>query len=33
MVDNTIHWIDLYQVDRAVSFINSYPLVSDLSIG
>ena len=32
-VDNTIHWIDLYQVDSAVSFINSYPLVSDLSIG
>ena len=31
-MDNTIHWINLYLVDRTVSFFVTYPLDSDLSI-
>ena len=27
-VDNAIHWINLYLVDRAVRFVNTYPLDS-----
>lgn len=32
-VDNGIHWINLYPVGSAVSFVNTYPLDSDLSVG
>ena len=32
-VDNTIHWINLYQVDRATGFPNIYLLDSNLSGG
>ena len=32
-MDNTIHWVNLYQVDNAVRFANAYPMDSDLSIG
>ena len=31
-MDNTIHWINLYLVDRTVGFFDTYPLDSDLSI-
>ena len=31
--DNTIHWINLYPVDNAVGFPNTYPLDSDFSVG
>ena len=30
-VDNTIHRINHYPVDSVVCFVNTYPLVSDLS--
>ena len=32
-VDNSIHWINLYLVDNANGFPNTYPLESDLSGG
>ena len=32
-VDNGIHWINLYPVGSAVSFVNTHPLDSDLSVG
>ena len=32
-VDNAIHWINLYPLDRATGFPNTYPLKSDLSHG
>ena len=32
-VDNAIHWINLYPLDRATGFPNTYPLDSDLSDG
>ena len=32
-VDNAIHRINLYPVDRAIGFHNTYPLDSDLSGG
>ena len=32
MLDSAIHWINLYRVDSAISFPNTYPLYSDLSI-
>jgi len=32
-VDNTMHWINLYAVDNAIGFLNTYPLESDLSGG
>ena len=28
-VDNTIHWINLYPVDNAIAFPNTYSLDSD----
>ena len=30
-MDNAIHWIKLYPVDKAIGFANTYPLDSDLS--
>ena len=33
MVDNAIDWINLYSVGSAISFLNFYPLDSDLSSG
>ena len=30
-VDNAIHWINLYPVDKAVGIHNTYPLDNDLS--
>ena len=30
-VDCAIHWINLYSLDSAVGFPNTYPLDSDLS--
>ena len=30
-VDNAIHWLTLYPVDKAIGFPNTYPLDSDLS--
>ena len=30
-MDSTFHWINLYPVDGAIGFPNSYPLDSDLS--
>ena len=30
-VDNAILWINLYSVDKAIGFLNTYPLDSDLS--
>ena len=32
-VDNAIHWMNCYLVDRAVCFANTYPPDSDLSVG
>ena len=32
-VDSTIHWINHYPVDNAISSRNTYPLDSDLSGG
>ena len=32
-VDNITHWIDLYPLDNAIVFPNTYPLLSDLSDG
>ena len=32
-VDDAIHCINLYMVDSSVSFANSYPLDSNLSVG
>ena len=32
-VDNITHWIDLYPLDSAIVFPNTYPLLSDLSDG
>ena len=32
-VDSTIRWINLYPVDNAIGFPNTYPLESDLSGG
>ena len=32
-VDNTIHWINLFPVDEAIDFPNTYPLDSNLSGG
>ena len=32
-LDSTIHRINLYPVDNAIGFPNTYPLVSDLSSG
>ena len=32
-VDNATHWINLYPVGSAVSFVNTYSLDSDLSVG
>ena len=32
-VDNAIQWINLYAVDSAIGFPNTYPLDSDLSGG
>ena len=29
-VDSTIHWINLYALDNAIGFPNTYPLDSDL---
>ena len=31
--DNTIHWINLYPVNNAIGFRNTYPLDSDFSVG
>ena len=31
--ENTIHWINLYPVDKAISFPNTYPLDGDFSVG
>ena len=28
--DNDIHWINLYPLDSAIGFLNTYPLYSDL---
>ena len=32
-VDSAIRWINLYSVDSAIGFPNTYPLGSDLSGG
>ena len=32
-VDDAIHRINHYPVDRVVCFVNTYPLTSDLSFG
>ena len=32
-MDNVIYWINLYPVDNAIGFPNTYPLKSDLSSG
>ena len=32
-VDSTIHWINLYSLDSAIGFPNTYPLDGDLSGG
>ena len=32
-VDSAIHWINLYSVDNAIGFPNTYPLDRDLSSG
>ena len=32
-VDNTIHWINQYPLDRAIDFTMTYPLDGDLSGG
>ena len=32
-VDTAIHWLNLYLVDNAISFPNTYALDSDLSGG
>ena len=32
-LDSAIHWINLYKVDNAIGFPNTYPLDSDLSGG
>ena len=32
-VDTAIHWLNLYLVDNAISFPNTYPLDSNLSGG
>ena len=32
-VDNVIHWINLYPVNSAIGFPNTYPLEGDLSDG
>ena len=31
--DNTIHWINLYPVGKAICFAITYPSDSDLSVG
>ena len=31
--DDAIHWINLYPVDNAIDFPNTYPLYSELSGG
>ena len=33
LVDNTIHWINLFPVDEVIDFPNTYPLDSNLSGG
>ena len=30
--DSVIQWINIYPVDRAISFLSTYPLYSDLSL-
>ena len=32
-VDNAIHWINLYPVDKVIGFSKKYPLDSDFSGG
>ena len=32
-VDNTIHWINVYSLNDAIGFLDTYPLDSDLSGG
>ena len=31
-VDSTIHWINLYKVDKVIGFFNKYPLDSDFPV-
>ena len=32
-LNNTIHWINLYAVNKTIGFLDSYPMDSDLSGG
>ena len=32
-VDNPIHWINVYPLNNAIGFLDTYPLDSDLSGG